>query len=163
MHNYGKLREGRVGVMLHYDGSATDAGAMAWFRHPDCRVSYNRLILDDGQVVQIAPEDARAWHAGTCRPSVFAPDYTDANSAFYGYAFAAKSGDTITTYQLAAMVDVIRRAFQAEGWPLTDGHRITDHASEAWPRRRKVDIGTRLMFHGKPLTLDIIRQAVADD
>ena len=161
MGNWGRLREPRQGVMLHYDGSATDAGAVRWLtQHPDARVSYTRLVLDDGQVIPIAPDDARAWHAGNCRPSSEAFTYTDANSAFYGLAFAARPGDTITPPQFHAMLKTILRCYADEGWPLTDWWRITDHAREAWPRGRKVDIGTGLLYAGQPLTLDIIRQAV---
>jgi N-acetyl-anhydromuramyl-L-alanine amidase AmpD len=161
--NWGKLREKRVGTMLHFDGSSSDAGAVSWLtKHPDCRVSYTKLILDNGTVVQIAPDDARAWHAGACRPS--SPStlhYTDANSAFYGLAFAAKPGDEITQAQFDAAVKVIVEWFKAEGWRLTEWWRITDHAAEAWPRGRKIDIGKALKFKGAPLDLAMIQQAVA--
>jgi N-acetyl-anhydromuramyl-L-alanine amidase AmpD len=159
--NWGSLREARVGVMVHYDGSASDAGAVSWLtRHPDARVSYQRLVLDDGQVVKIAPDDARAWHAGTCRPSGAHLPYTDGNSAFYGVALAAKPGDTVTRPQLEALARCIREWFRAEGWPLTDWWRITDHAAEAWPRGRKVDVGDLLRYEGAPLDIATIRYAV---
>lgn len=160
MGNWGKLREPRVGVMLHYDGSASDAGAVGWLtKDPRARVSYNRLILDDGQVVKIAPDDARAWHAGACRPSARF-GYTDANSAFYGVALAAKPGDAVPDTQFEALLAVIREYFDAEGWPLTDWWRVTDHAAEAWPRGRKSDIGTALRHHGQVLHLEAVRQAL---
>ena len=168
MANWGRLREPRLGVMLHYDGSASDAGAIAWLtRDPRCAVSYTRLITDDGQSIPVAPDDARAWHAGACRPSSSALPYTDATSAFYGLAFAARSGDTITEAQLRAMVREIRRYFGEHDWPLTDGWRITDHAAEAWPRGRKVDIGVSLYYRTPnatapaPLAAAVIRALVA--
>ena len=80
---YNALREKRKGCMIHYDGSGSDLGAVQWFADPRCKVSYNLLGLDDGSYVRIAPDHARAWHAGRCRPSD--PDrlhYGDANSAF---------------------------------------------------------------------------------
>jgi N-acetyl-anhydromuramyl-L-alanine amidase AmpD len=159
--NWGKLREARQGVCLHYDGSASDAGAVAWLtKDPRARVSYNRLVLDDGQVVKIAPDDARAWHAGTCRPSSAAFTYGDANSALYGVALAAKPGDEVTGKQFDALVNVVRHYFEVEGWPLTDWWRVTDHEQEAWPRGRKVDIGRQLRHRGHPLHLDAVRQAL---
>ena len=94
---YGKLREDRQGIVLHYDGSGSDAGSMAWFRAPECKVSYNLLVLDDGSYVRIAPDSARAWHAGRCRPSD--PSrirYSDANSAFYGIAIASSGKHDVT-------------------------------------------------------------------
>jgi len=139
--NYGHLREKRVGVMLHYDASAGDVGAVAWLtRDPRCEVSYNRLILDDGLNVKVAPDDARAWHAGVCKPSSNVPRYVDANSAFYGISIAAKKGDTITPLQFDAVVLQVKLWFEEEGWSLTETHRITSHHLEAWPRGRKVDI-----------------------
>ena len=52
---YGRLKEPRRGVMLHYDASTSDAGSRMWFKDPRCRVSYNYLVLDNGDYVVIAP------------------------------------------------------------------------------------------------------------
>ena len=38
---YGTLREERIGIMLHYDGSGSDRGAVQWFADERCKVSYN--------------------------------------------------------------------------------------------------------------------------
>lgn len=163
MANWGKLREPRRGIMLHYDGSASDAGAVAWLtKDPRCAVSYTSLVTDDGQVVPIAPLDARAWHAGVCHPSM--PDlmpYTDANSAFYGVSLAARAGDVVTTAQYTALVRHCVRLFHEHDWPVTELWRITDHAVEAWPRGRKVDIGRSLrIVSGEPLTVQRVREDV---
>lgn len=81
--------------MLHFDGSVSDTGAWKWFTDPRCNVSYNYLVLDNGDIVSIAPKDARAWHAGKCRPS--GPlNYSDANSAFYGVAAATNEKTPVT-------------------------------------------------------------------
>lgn len=158
--NWGKLRERRVGVGLHYDGSASDPGAVNWLtKDPRCKVSYNRLVTDDGQDVKVAPDDARAWHAGTCKPSA-SFRYKDGNSALYGLAFAAKAGDALTAPQIKAAVRIVRGWFADEGWPLTELWRITDHATEAWPRGRKVDIGKSLTYQGQPFTVEMFRSFV---
>jgi N-acetyl-anhydromuramyl-L-alanine amidase AmpD len=136
-----KLYEARIGVMLHYDASASDAGAVAWLtQDPRCRVSYHGLVLDDGGVVEIAPWHMRAWHAGVCRSSSpYLLRYRDANSAFYGLAAAARDGDVITEAQYGALLRLVVERFQAEGWSLRESWRLVGHDTEAWPRGRKHD------------------------
>jgi N-acetyl-anhydromuramyl-L-alanine amidase AmpD len=138
--NWNKVRGQRLGIMVHYDASSSDAGAVQWMlRDPACAVSYNWLILDDGEVVAVAPAGARAWHAGGCRSSDPRLPYKDANSAFYGIALAAKGTDTATPAQREALVKLCLRLMKLHRW--TEVWRITSHALEAWPRGRKVDIG----------------------
>jgi N-acetylmuramoyl-L-alanine amidase len=136
--NHGPLREARQGIMLHYDGSTTDPGAMAWFEHPDCKVSYNYLVLDNGDVVLVAPKDRRAWHAGACRPAGEA-QYRDANSAFYGVAAATNGKTQLTKEQRASIVALCRLIFKEEKWPVSQTWRIVGHDQECFPRGRKVD------------------------
>lgn len=156
--NWNRRREPRIGVMAHYDASLSDAGAARFLTSdPSCNVSYNRLVLDAGRAVKITPDDARAWHAGRCRPSEPRLAYRDANSAFYGFAVAATAGDTITAVQRDVLVALCVWAFQRERWSLAETWRITDHAAEAWPRGRKVDLGTQLVG----LSVAIVRAAVA--
>jgi N-acetyl-anhydromuramyl-L-alanine amidase AmpD len=142
---WGERRGDRVGVMLHYTGG-TDLSGLQWLLFdPRCKVSYNWLILDDGTTVSVAPQDARAWHAGACRPSDAVVPYRDANSAWYGIAIAAESGDTATAAQIAMVCAITSGLFRRHGW--TAAHtrlRITNHEAEAWPRGRKVDTGAVL-------------------
>lgn len=135
---YNSLKQDRIGVMLHYDASKTDAGAVSWFAHEQCRVSYNWLVLDNGSFVEIAPPDKRAWHAGRCRSSSKL-DYKDANSAFYGISAANPGNEDVTPRQLLTITWLVRRCFILNRWPLIDTWRITTHADEAWPRGRKSD------------------------
>jgi len=138
--NWDKLTARRIGVMLHYDSSTVDDWGIHWLtKDPRCKVSYNFAVRDNGVVVEVAPQEARAWHAGVCRPSRPALLYKDANAAFYGVAITAKAGDTATPLQLAGVVSLCRRLFTLNGWPLADTWRIVSHSSEAWPRGRKVD------------------------
>src|SRR5690349_17106410 len=94
-----KLNEKRLGVMLHFDGSKNDRGSVAWMWDPEFKLSYNLLVLDNGKVERIAPDTARAYHAGECQSSDPRLPYRDANSAFYGVAIAATDGDTATGLQ----------------------------------------------------------------
>ncbi len=139
--NYNKsLREDRQGVMLHFDGSGSDRGAVQWFRSPKCHVSYTLLVLDDGNYVRIAPDTARAWHAGRCKPSD--PDrlnYKDANSALYGIAIASSGKHTVTPLQMLTVVLLCRRYFDKHRWDLKETWRIVSHRTEATPRGRKTD------------------------
>lgn len=139
MGAWNELREPRLGVMLHYDASASDAGGLAWLRDPRCMVSYNWLVLDDGTAHAIAPEDKRAWHAGVCRPSTAQLTYRDANSAFYGVSIAARPGDRATQAQKEAVARLCLGLFGKEGWSVCDTWRVVGHNTEAWARGRKVD------------------------
>lgn len=139
MASWGKTvpKAKRIGICIHYDASTSDAGGIAWLKSPECKVSYNFAVRDNGEVVTIAPENARAYHAGVCRPSIQELVYTDANSAFYGIALTAKSGDTVTQPQYDAVVALCKRLYAKHGW--TEPWRITGHSAEAWPRGRKSD------------------------
>lgn len=140
MKSWGRfLHEPRQGVMLHYDASASDAGAVGWL-FSDPGISYHWLILDDGSQHAIAPIDARAWHAGACRSSD--PEripYADANSAFYGVALAARPPDVATPAARDAITRLVVSLFDRHGWPRSETWRIVGHGTEAWKRGRKID------------------------
>ncbi len=137
--NHSKLREGRIGCMLHYDGSSSDMGGVGWFKHRDCDVSYHWLVLDSGNYVDLAPANRRAWAAGKCRSSSIMLDYADANSAFYQIAVAAKDGEIVTAAQFLTVCTLVRHCFDAEKWSVEEAWRVVSHGSEAWPRGRKID------------------------
>jgi hypothetical protein len=139
--NWGTLREKRIGIMFHYDASTSDAGAVQWLKHDSrCKVSYNTLVLDNGTVEQIAPDNRRAWHAGVCRSSDPRLVYADANSAFYGISIAATAGETATAAQKATIDRLCEEIFTKEGWSkCNDAWRVVGHNTEAWPRGRKSD------------------------
>lgn len=133
------LREPRMGVMVHYDGSSSDTGGLAWFNDPACEVSYQVGVTDEGRWAQIAPDSARAWHAGVCRSSDPRLPYTDANSAFYGIAALTNDRYQVTVAQMLTMAFKIRGWFSAHGWDPEETWRIVGHDTEAWPRGRKID------------------------
>lgn len=147
--------------MLHYDDSASDKGAVDWLMHdPRCHVSYNMLVLDDGEWVEIAPSTARAWHAGVCRPSVPQFTYKDANSAFYGIAAATNAKQPVAKAQFDAIVGLCRGLFTRHGWDRKETWRITGHDREAWPRWRKID-PTGPNGDRQILSVDAVRAAVS--
>lgn len=137
---WGKQVGLRQGILLHYDASSSDKGAVAWLEDDErAEVSYHYLILDDGRILQIAPPGTRAWHAGKCKPSSPKFTYSDGNNAFYGVSVAARNGETVTMLQLESVVQVCHYLFWLEGWNEADTWRITGHDSEAFPRGRKID------------------------
>ena len=153
---WGELTQPRMGVMLHYT-AGTDLSGLEWLLFDErCKVSYNWLVLDDGTTVSVAPKEARAYHAGVCRPSaqLAAHPYHDANSAFYGIAIAAEPGDVVTSPALAMVVETTVGLFREHQWtPEQVRWRLTDHEAEAWPRGRKHDTG-------HVLPLDLVQERV---
>jgi N-acetylmuramoyl-L-alanine amidase len=51
-------------LILHYTGMPSAAAALERLCDPAARVSSHYLIDEDGVVVAMVPEQARAWHAG---------------------------------------------------------------------------------------------------
>lgn len=116
----------RQAVMLHFDDSSDDHSAEEWFHDPKCHVSYNRLVLDDGSVVQITPTmEHAAWHAGVCLTA-------NANRAFYGIAAATDTSTPVTAKQLEAIAHDCAALFAMNKWPAADvTKRIVGHEDEA--------------------------------
>lgn len=139
--NWNMLLHDRVGIMVHYDASKSDKGALAWLtKDPRCAVSYNVLVTDDGESYLIAPLDKRAYHAGVCKSSDPRLKYRDANSGFYGVSITATDGDVCTPAQFDGVVAVCDLLAAREGWDLAkEPWRIVGHNTEAWPRGRKTD------------------------
>jgi len=67
-------------LVLHYTGLPTVGRALEVLSRPDCKVSCHYVVDEDGRIIQMVAEDARAWHAGV---SYWAGE-TDINSASVG-------------------------------------------------------------------------------
>lgn len=67
-------------LLLHYTGLPTMAAAIDVLSRVDCKVSCHYVLDTDGRIVQMVPEDLRAWHAGV---SVWA-GVSDINSCSIG-------------------------------------------------------------------------------
>lgn len=142
--NFNDVREPRVGVMLHYDDSSSDEGAVAWFTDPACEVSYNYLVLDNGDYVPIIPEGKRAWHAGACKSSTPKLRYKDANSAFIGIAVATNAKKPATPEQVETVIWLTRREFLRNGWKLSETWRVVGHDEESiYPDKADVPLKLR--------------------
>lgn len=51
-------------IVLHYTGMEDPNAAFERLRDPEAKVSCHYLVFEDGRIVQMVPEDRRAWHAG---------------------------------------------------------------------------------------------------
>ena len=51
-------------IVLHYTGMTLGDAAIAWLADPASKVSAHYVVAEDGQVVRMVDEGARAWHAG---------------------------------------------------------------------------------------------------
>jgi N-acetylmuramoyl-L-alanine amidase len=80
--NFGERRGGMRpnAIILHYTGMPTAEGALKLLVDPAAEVSAHYFVQEDGEILQLLPESARAWHAGTG----FWKGETDMNSASIG-------------------------------------------------------------------------------
>lgn len=80
--NFGPRRDGKVPafLILHYTGLASAEEAVQVLKSPDMEVSAHYLVHEDGRIVQMVSEKARAWHAGKS----YWKGETDINSASIG-------------------------------------------------------------------------------
>jgi N-acetylmuramoyl-L-alanine amidase len=64
--NFGERRGGAEpdAIVLHYTGMESGPAAEDWLCDPASEVSSHYLVHEDGRVVQMVAERARAWHAG---------------------------------------------------------------------------------------------------
>lgn len=51
-------------LILHYTGMPDDDQALAWLQNPKSQVSCHYFVHQDGRILQLVLENARAWHAG---------------------------------------------------------------------------------------------------
>ena len=66
--------------VLHYTGMQSAEAALARLCDPAAKVSAHYLVEEDGSIVQLVEEEARAWHAGVARWR----GVTDVNGASIG-------------------------------------------------------------------------------
>ena len=67
-------------MVLHYTGMASKASAIDWLCDPASQVSCHYVVDEGGAVLQLVPEERRAWHAGLS----YWRGRTDLNSASIG-------------------------------------------------------------------------------
>jgi hypothetical protein len=99
-----------------------------WFTDPECHVSYNRLYLDDGSVVQITPTmECAAWHAGVCIDAI-------ANRHYYGLAAATDTRTPVNEGAVRVDRARLRGAVRAER---LDDRRVRSSSASSATRIRR--------------------------
>lgn len=78
--NHGPRARAISALVLHYTGMPDAEAALELLCSPVAEVSAHYVVEEDGRVLQLVPEDRRAWHAGQ---SCWAGE-TDMNSASIG-------------------------------------------------------------------------------
>jgi len=90
-------------VILHYTGMPTGAEALAWLCNPGSEVSAHYFVWEDGRVLQLVPEDRRAWHAGR---SVWKGE-NDLNSASIGIEIVNPGHESLAPFPAGQIEGVI--------------------------------------------------------
>jgi len=108
--NAGDRRDGKACdiLLLHYTGMKTGPEAEDWLCDPQSEVSCHYIVHEDGRVVQMVPEERRAWHAG----SSFWKGETDINSRSVGIEIVNGGHDfglpAFPESQVEAVIDLSR-------------------------------------------------------
>jgi N-acetylmuramoyl-L-alanine amidase len=131
--------EPRVGVaapdilLLHYTGMATTQAALERLCDPKARVSSHYLVFEDGEIVQLVPESARAYHAGEASWE----GTSDINSRSIGIEIGNKGHDAdcpeFPEPQVAAVIALCRDIVAR--WNIAPS-RVLAHADVAPGRKR---------------------------
>lgn len=158
--NHGERAGGRRPdlLLLHYTGMASAEDALRRLCDPAAQVSSHYVVGEDGAVVQLVPEDRRAWHAGA---GSWAGE-TDINSASIGVEIANAGHDGgLPPYpdgQIAAVIELCRGI--VGDWGIRP-ERVLGHSDvapsrkedpgELFPWKRLHDAGIGLWVEPEPI------------
>lgn len=137
--NHGARISGPVDILLlHYTGMPDDDQALAWLCSPKSQVSSHYFVHRDGRVLQLVPEERRAWHAGA---SLWSGD-GDVNSRSIGIEIA-NSGHPgglpdFPDRQIEVLISLCRGIVGRHPIP---PHRVLGHSDVA--PGRKLDPGEK--------------------
>jgi N-acetylmuramoyl-L-alanine amidase len=141
--NFGERKDGKIpdAIVLHYTGMASGPLAEDWLCNVASGVSSHYLVHEDGRIVQMVPEAARAWHAGAS----FWAGETDMNSRSIGIEVVnpghgegnpANPAAPFADCQIEAVIALCRGI--ADRWPIMP-ERVLAHSDIA--PGRKIDPG----------------------
>ncbi|MGO4437752.1 N-acetylmuramoyl-L-alanine amidase [Rhizobium sp. RAF56] len=138
--NHGERVAGRKPdlILLHYTGMGTADAALDWLCREESQVSSHYFVYEDGRVIQLVPEERRAWHAGK---SSWASE-GDVNSMSIGIEIANEGHPGGLPHfpdaQIEAVIELCRDC--GERWAIPPS-RVLGHSDVA--PVRKVDPGER--------------------
>lgn len=144
--NHGQRRgTGQAGpdmIVLHYTGMPTEEGAIDWLCREESEVSCHYVVCKNGDVLQLVPEERRAWHAGRS----FWAGETDNNSRSIGIEICNPGHPgglpDFPPEQIHAVIDLCRDCVRR--WAIAP-ERVLAHSDIA--PIRKVDPGERFPWH----------------
>jgi len=123
-------------VVLHYTEMQDAATAEARLTDPEAKVSAHYLISEGGEVVQLVPEDRRAWHAGVS----YWRGHTDVNGISVGIELDhpghALGYRDFSEAQFNALVPLLARIVETHDVPRAN---VVGHSDVA--PTRKIDPG----------------------
>lgn len=111
--NFGKRKHGQItAIVIHYTGSLSIEGTIAWFKSKFSEVSVHYLIGRFGEVVKMVEEDDKAWHCGNSamNPSLPLKDpkrESNVNDFSLGIELVATPDSGYTDKQMAALYEVL--------------------------------------------------------
>jgi len=129
-------------LLLHYTGMASTAAATERLCDPAAKVSGHYVVMESGTIIQLVPEERRAWHAGHSSWE----GVNDINSRSVGIEIGNRGHDydypDFPEPQIAAVIalcrDIItRRHLRAD--------RVLAHSDVA--PERKCDPGEKFPWH----------------
>ncbi|WP_348640357.1 N-acetylmuramoyl-L-alanine amidase [Marivivens donghaensis] len=134
--NFGPRRENARPdlVVIHYTAMADCAAAERTLCNPELEVSAHYLISEGGEVIQLVPEDQRAWHAGAGQWG----SVTDVNSRSIGIELSNIGTAPFAAKQMDALEDLLRGI--VDRWDVRP-ERVIGHSDLA--PHRKIDPGAR--------------------
>lgn len=125
-------------LILHYTGMSDAGEALQWLCNPVSQVSSHYFVFENGHILQLVPEERRAWHAGA---SHWAGE-TDLNSCSIGIEIANPGHPgglpDFTAEQIAATLNLSRDI--CERWAIPP-ERVLAHSDIA--PGRKIDPGDK--------------------
>ncbi len=133
--NFGERRGARQpnALIVHYTGMPTAEAALALLTNPASEVSAHYFVFEDGRIVQLVRERARAWHAGKAHWK----GENDLNSASIGIEIANAGHDggapPFPDPQIAATISLARDILSR--WTIVP-QRVLAHSDIAPNRKR---------------------------
>jgi N-acetylmuramoyl-L-alanine amidase len=125
-------------LILHYTGLPTVEKSLEILSRPDCKVSCHYVVDETGRVIQMVPENMRAWHAGL---SVWRGEM-DINSASIGIEIQnpghAHGYPEFPEEQMKAVLALSKDISERHG---IASHRVLAHSDVA--PARKIDPGEK--------------------
>ncbi|GGE06089.1 N-acetyl-anhydromuramyl-L-alanine amidase [Polymorphobacter glacialis] len=144
-------------IVLHYTGMESAAAALDALTSPLSKVSAHWVVAEDGQVVALVDETARAWHAGVA----YWRGITDVNSASIGIEIVNPGHEfgyrPFPEPQMAAVQRLVAAAVKRFG---IDRSNVVGHSDVAparkqdpgelfdWPRLARADLAAPIPTGG---------------